>query len=56
MEHNYRQVSISFDDQTIHRLKVIADDRSLGMSGVLRSIVKEAFDELQVTKKELSRT
>jgi hypothetical protein len=55
MEHNYRQVSVSFDDQTVHRLKVLADERSLGMSGVLRSMVKEAFEELQVQKKELSR-
>jgi hypothetical protein len=55
MEHNYHQVSISFDDQTIQRLKVIADERSLGKSGVLRSMVKDAFDDLQVTKKDLSR-
>jgi hypothetical protein len=43
----FKRKSISLDDASVDRCKVLADDRSTSISGVLRLIIKDAFEEHQ---------
>ena len=54
----FKRKSISLDDASVDRCKVLAEDRSTSISGVLRLIIKDAFEEHQriYQKQESSRS
>jgi hypothetical protein len=50
--HKFKRKSVSLDDASVDRAKRLAADRSTTVSGILRLLIKDAFDVLQ-QKKEL---
>jgi hypothetical protein len=41
----FKRKSVSLDDASVDRAKVLADEMSTSVSGLLRFIIKDAFDE-----------
>jgi hypothetical protein len=51
--NKFKRKSVSLDDASVDRAKRLAADRSTTVSGILRLLIKDAFDALQ-QKKELT--
>jgi hypothetical protein len=49
----FKRRSVSLDDASVDRAKRLAAERSTTVSGMLRLLIKDAFDALQ-QKKELT--
>jgi hypothetical protein len=49
MKQRYQRRSINLDDVSHARCKALADDVTLSISGVLRLLIKKAYEELTVT-------
>jgi hypothetical protein len=47
INQKFKRKSISLDDLSVDRAKALADDKSTSISGVLRLIIKDAFEEHQ---------
>jgi hypothetical protein len=45
--NKFKRKSVSLDDVSVDRCKLLARDLSTSMSGLLRLIIKDAFDEYQ---------
>jgi hypothetical protein len=43
----FKRKSVSLDDVSVDRCKLLAKDLSTSMSGLLRLIIEDAFDEYQ---------
>ena len=43
----FKRRSISLDDTSHDRCKILADDMATSVSGLLRLIIEDAFDEYQ---------
>lgn len=53
--NNFKRKSVSLDDVSVDRCKLLAKDLYTSMSGLLRLIIKNAFDEYQrITEKQKS--
>lgn len=51
MTTRYKRYSINLDDDSHRRFRALADDLSVSMSGLLRMIIKDAFE----TKPKLAK-
>ena len=45
--NKFKRKSVSLDDASVDRAKRLAADRSTTVSGILRLLIKDAFDALQ---------
>jgi hypothetical protein len=45
MSNKYRRRSINLDDTSHARCRTLAADKALSISGMLRLIIKEAYDD-----------
>jgi hypothetical protein len=51
----FKRKSVSLDDASVDRCKILAEVMSTSISGLLRLIIKRAFDEHQrITEKQES--
>jgi hypothetical protein len=50
--NKFQRRSVSLDDVSVDRCKLLAKDLSTSMSGLLRLIIKDAFDEYQRIARE----
>jgi hypothetical protein len=48
--NKFKRKSVSLDDASVDRAKRLAADRSTTVSGILRLLIKDAFDALQQKK------
>ena len=48
--NTFKRKSVSLDDASVDRAKRLAADRSTTVSGILRLLIKDAFDALQQKK------
>ena len=53
--HKFKRRSVSLDDTSVDRCKLLAEEMSTSVSGLLRLIIKRAFDEHQrIPEKQVS--
>jgi hypothetical protein len=45
--HKFKRKSVSLDDTSVDRCKILAEEKATSVSGLLRLIIKDAFDEYQ---------
>ena len=43
--HRYKRVSISLDRNSHERCRVLADERATSISGLLRSLIMDAYEK-----------
>ena len=56
MPTRYKRYSINLDDESHRQFRALADGLSVSMSGLLRMIIKDAFEQqLNLKKYELRR-
>ena len=46
-ESRFKRVSINLDSTSRNKCKILADDQTTSISGVLRLLIKQAFEEHQ---------
>jgi hypothetical protein len=50
--NRYTRRSINLDDASHNRCKELADDLAISVSGLLRIIIKEAYEEQIIARKQ----
>lgn len=49
-DHRYKRVSISLDRSSHDRCKALAHERTTSVSGLIRILIRNAFEEHEATK------
>jgi hypothetical protein len=52
MNSRFTRRSVNLDDASHNRCKQLADDMATSISGLLRIIIKEAYEEQIISKKQ----
>jgi hypothetical protein len=52
MGNRFTRRSINLDDASHNRCKELAEDMAISVSGLLRIIIKEAYEEQIISKKQ----
>jgi hypothetical protein len=45
--HKFKRKSVSLDDASVNRCKILAEEMATSVSGLLRLIIRDAYEEHQ---------